>query len=592
MILARWKCSVCSYIYDEDKGEPETNTPPGTEFEDLPPDWRCPICQVGKDAFELVTEEDVHAEAETTVSDVIIDVLESWGIDCVFGMPGTSSLGLVDAIRRNARVRYVAVRHEENAAMAASAFNKFTGRMAACLTIAGPGATNLATGLYDAKEDHASVISINGQVRYQYAGPGGTQEIDQDAFFRPVCLYNNTIYDKTMTIKILTMALKHATLMKGVAQISVPNDIQKEPLDADFCISEDCLANLNILPESGEIDKAAEIINGGKRPVIVAGWGAYESADLVLSLAEKIKAPLIITWRAKGIVPHDCEWLVGIHGNVGPPAAKKMVKEADVLICLGVGFSQMTNLPMHENIVQVDIDPLRIGKYPVKAGLWGNCKLVIPELMARVEEKEDDAVLERIAEMKRRWLAKLESEADEKAVPIRPPYIMKVLSEVIPEDAIISVDVGENGWWFGRNFLMKRQKFAMSGYLGTMGFGFPGAIAAKLAYPDKQVFCITGDGGFSMAMSDFVTTVKEDLPMVVVVLNNKELGMIRVEQKMEDYPNFATDLLNPDYAKYAESCGGVGINVERPGELRNALKKGMDVNRPVIVDVDTDPKRF
>jgi pyruvate oxidase len=169
---------------------------------------------------------------------------------------------------------------------------------------------------------------------------------------------------------------------------------------------------------------------------------------------------------------------------------------------------------------------------------------------------------------------------------------MKVLSETIPEDAVISIDVGENGWWFGRNFIMKKQRFVMSGYLGAMGFGLPGAIAAKLAYPEKTVVCITGDGGFSMAMMDFVTTVKYNLPMVVVVLNNKQLAMIQVEQKMEGYPSFGTDLLNPDFAAYAKACGGIGFIVSKPGELKQAIQQGIALNKPVIVDVDTDPKRF
>jgi pyruvate oxidase len=169
---------------------------------------------------------------------------------------------------------------------------------------------------------------------------------------------------------------------------------------------------------------------------------------------------------------------------------------------------------------------------------------------------------------------------------------MKVLSDLIPPDAVISVDVGENQWWFGRNFRMKKQRFAMSGYLATMGFGLPGAIAAKIAFPDRQVFCITGDGGFSMAMADFITAVKYDLPIVVIVLNNHQLGMIQVEQMMEHYPNYATDLLNPDFARYAEVCGGLGISVHHPGELKPALATAMATNRPVIIDIETDPKRF
>lgn len=528
----------------------------------------------------------------TTVSDIIISELERWGIKFIFGVPGTSSLGLVDALRKNENVKYIVVRHEESAALAASAYNKLTGKIAACLTIAGPGATNLATGLYDAKEDRASVLSINGQVATQYLGPGGFQEIDQDAFFRPITFYNNTIYDKKMAVKILTMALKHAIIQRGVAQISVPNDIQKEPLDAKYCTKETCITNFNILPEEKEIEKAAKLINSSKKPVIIAGWGAFNASKYVLKMAKKIKAPIVTTFRAKGILPEENEWIAGILGNIGSPYARTLVNNSDLLIALGVGFSKNTNVPKDKPMIQVDIDPLKLGKNPFKVALWGNCNLVLPKLLEKLQPRNDSSVLKELKVMKKKWFEQLEREADSKSSPLRPPYIMKVLSETIPDDAIISIDVGDNGWWFGRNFIIKKQRFVMSGYLATMGFGLPGAIASKLAYPDKTVVCITGDGGFGMSMMDFITAVKYNLPIIVVVLNNKKLAMIGMEQKMENYPEYGIDLLNPDFAAYAKACGGVGIKVSKPEELEKGVKEAIKSNKPAIVDIDTDYRRF
>ena len=246
--MAQWKCTVCGYIYDESIGDPKGGILKETPFEKLPDTWTCPVCGAGKDAFVKVQTEDIHAGSVTTVSDVMVAELAAWGVNVVFGLPGTSSLGLVEAIRKNHDIRYFVVRHEENAAFAASAYNKLTGRIAACLTIAGPGATNLATGLYDAKEDHASVLSLNGQVEAQYTGPGGVQEIDQDAFFRPITVYNNTIYEKTLSLLLLTRALRYAKIDRGVAQISVPNDIQKKPLDLRFCTRESSLSGPDIVP--------------------------------------------------------------------------------------------------------------------------------------------------------------------------------------------------------------------------------------------------------------------------------------------------------------------------------------------------------
>ena len=590
--MAQWKCTVCGYIYDETLGDPRNGIPAGTPFANLPATWTCPVCGAGKEAFRKVATEDIHAGSATTVSDVMVGELAAWGVKVIFGLPGTSSLGLVEAIRKNQDIRYFVVRHEENAAFAASAYNKFTGSIAACLTIAGPGATNLATGLYDAKEDHASVLSLNGQVEAQYTGPGGVQEIDQDAFFRPITVYNNTIYEKNLAVLLLTRALRYAKIERGVAQISVPNDIQKQPLDSRLCSRESSLTGPAIEPADDGMQTAAVAINNAKKPVILAGWGAYHDGLQVLALAEKIKAPILTTFRAKGIIPEDKPWVIGILGNVGSPHARILANEADLIITLGVGFSKYTNVPMEKSFVQVDIDPLKLGKNRQTIALWGNCSLVLKKLLPLLHEQDERGIIKHLAILKKAWDLQRDAEADGSAAPLRPPFIMKVLSEVIPGEAVISLDVGENQWWFGRNFRMKQQRFAMSGYLASMGFGLPGAIAAKIAYPDRPVFCITGDGGFSMAMADFITAVKYDLPIVVVILNNHQLGMIQVEQMMEHYPNFATDLLNPDFARYAEICGGIGIHVSRPGELRPALVAAMSHKRPVIIDVETDPKRF
>src|SRR5512136_541281 len=288
--MAQWRCTVCGYIYDETIGDPKAGIPGGTSFEKFPDTWTCPVCGAGKEAFRNVPTEDIHAGSVTTVSDVLVAELVAWGVTLVFGLPGTSSLGLVDAVRKQPGMRYIMVRHEENAAFAASAYHKLTGRIAVCLTIAGPGATNLATGLYDAKEDHASVLSLNGQVETQYTGPGGIQEIDQDAFFRPITVYNNTIYEKNKAVLLLTRALKYAIIHRGVAQVSVPNDIQKQPLDLSFCSREGCISSSDILPSADRLTAAAAAINNAKNPVILAGWGAYPDGRTVLAIAEKIKA--------------------------------------------------------------------------------------------------------------------------------------------------------------------------------------------------------------------------------------------------------------------------------------------------------------
>ncbi len=531
-------------------------------------------------------------EPETTVSDVLIAELAAWGINLFFGIPGASSLPLVDAVRRNPDVRYIVVRHEETAAMAASAYNKFTGKIAACLTIAGPGATNLATGLYDAKEDHASVLSLNGQVKMQYGGPGGIQEIDQDAFFRPITVFNSTVADPMMAVKLLTRALRYAVFARGVVQLSIPNDIQAAPLKSAYCERETCLPSVSIAPTDEGVRAAVEAIDGAARPVIVAGFGALHASEAVLDLATKLQAPIVTTLRGKGILPDDNEWIAGVHGELGTPHALMLVLKSDLVIACGMSFSDHTGIPPGKRAIQIDIDPIQLGKHPLVAGVYGDCSVALPRITREVRAREDPDTRKWLTDKKREWIERIDREADPKAVPIRPPYIMKVLSDLIPEDAVISIDVGDNQWWFGRNFQMKRQRFAMSGYLGTMGFGLPGALAAKLAYPDATVVCIVGDGGFSMIMADFITAVKYDLPIIVVILNNHELAMIREEQREENYPPFGIDLTNPDFAAYAKACGAEGIRVTRPEDLPDAVREALKMNRPIVIDIETDPERF
>jgi pyruvate oxidase/acetolactate synthase-1/2/3 large subunit len=231
--------------------------------------------------------------------------------------------------------------------------------------------------------------------------------------------------------------------------------------------------------------------------------------------------------------------------------------------------------------------------YPVEVGLLGNSAVLIPKLTEKVKEKQNTAYLNEISQLKQEWMKQLQREADSSLKPLRPQYIMKVLNEKIAADAVISLDVGENCWWFGRNFQMKKtQKMVMSGYLASMGFGLPGAMAAALAYPDRQIVCIAGDGGFSMVMEDFLTALKYQMPVKVFVLNNQSLGMIQQEQKVEGYQSWQTELYNYNFADFAEHSGGTGIKVTEPDELEAAVGKALSAKKPVIVDIDTDPRRF
>ena len=584
--MRRLRCTVCNYIYDEEKE--------GTPFSDLPDDWRCPVCNARKGAFVVLTEAGRAVPREgRTVSDVLVDQMAEWGVEYVFGIPGTSSLGLVDAVRKSDRIRYVQVRHEQTAAFMASAYGKLTGHVAACLTVAGPGATNLATGLYDARLDRSPVLALTGLVKTQMIGPGSFQEIDQHSFFEPICVFNQTLVAPHQTTTLTTLAIKHALVDRGVSHLSVPNDVQKLPCDAEVVPMEGRVANRNISPSAALIRHAASVIDGAARPVIVSGFGALGQGEQLLRLASRISAPIVTTFRGKGVIDEDDALYVGSHGTIGSTAAARLVRESDLLIVVGSSFSDMTQLPAKRTI-QIDIDPMMIAKnHPVEVGLWGNSSEVLPRLADAVREKRNDEYLAEAARLKQEWMAQLEREADASRTPIRPQYIIRVLNDRLPGDAVVALDVGENGWWFGRNFWMKNtQKMVMSGYLASMGAGLPGALAAQLVYPDRNVICITGDGGFSMVMADFLTAVKYELPVRVFLFNNRQLGMIMQEQRVEGYPNWQTELHDCDFADYARDCGGMGIRVAEPGELEAAVDKALSAEKPVIVDINTDPRRF
>ncbi len=584
--MAKYRCTVCNFTYDEDKE--------GKKFEELPDDWRCPVCNSPKDLFVLLNEENEEYKKEgSTVSDILVEQMAELGLKHVFGIPGTSILGVVDAIKRNDKLKFIQVRHEQTAGLMASAYGKLTGHVAACLTVAGPGSTNLATGLYDAKLDHSPVVAITGMVQRQLIGPGSFQEIDQYSFFEPLTVFNKIIMSKDQTTTLSSLAIKHSIIDRGVSHIGIPNDVQKHYYTSEIVPFEGNFPNMATKPADYLIEKAANIIDQSKRPVIIAGFGALGQGDILLKLANKIKAPITTTFRGKGVVDEKEELCVGSHGGIGSTASTKLVQDSDLFIVVGSSFSDMTQIPKNKT-VQIDIDPMMMARrYSVEVGLVGNSSEILPAIYDLVQERDNEEYLKKIMELKDEWIKLLNEETDDLKTPLRPPYIIKILNDKIADDAVITLDVGEHCWWFGRNFWMKKsQKMVMSGNLATMGFGLPAALTAQIIYPKRQIICITGDGGFSMVMADFLTAIKYQLPVKVFIFNNQQLGMIMQEQKMEGYPNWQTELQNLDFAAYARECGGMGINVKNPKELAEAVEKALASDKPVIVDINTDPMRF
>ena len=535
-------------------------------------------------------------EPRVSLMDQVVDVLCEWGIDTVFGMVGHSNLGMADALRRaevDGRLRYIGVRHEGAGAFAASGYAKLTGRPAACFSIAGPGATNLLTGLWDAKVDRAPILALTGQVQTQVLGPGAFQEIPLSEAFSAVAEWSQTVLAAANASELAALAMKHAIVNRDVAHLILPDEVQElDGLDEPPARPRaGRIASAAILPPSDELARAVELLREAQRPSIICGNGARPFRDAVVALAEHIDAPIITTFKAKGLVADDHPLACGVLGRSGTPTASGLMARSDVQLVLGASFSNHTGIATYVKTIQVDTDRMTLGKFhPVDVPLWGDIGRTLAVLQEALEPAQHPKRRERIALAKERWSAEKARRAQttDARGRLHPALVFAALSELAPEDAVIAVDVGNNAYAFGHYFECKaRQDVLMSGYLGSIGFGFPAAIGASAATRGaRKVIAVTGDGGFGQYLSDFTTAVKEQMPILHVLLNNDELGKISREQIGALRPVWKTDLVNPDFAAYAESCGGRGFLVQTADELRPALEAALIVQgAPALVEI-------
>ena len=534
-----------------------------------------------------------------TVTDVMAETMVNWGVRHVFGMVGHSNLGLADALRRQeeaGRLTYIGIRHEGAAAFAASAYGKLTGRPAACLTIAGPGATNLLTGLWDANVDRAPVLALTGQVDTQVLGPGAFQEIDLSAAFGRVARWTQPVLETSKHAELMTLACKHAILQQGPAHLIFPDEVQTLPAAEGTAAPgpDGRLTEVEISPPQAALDRALGLIAAARRPVLIIGHGARFHRDAVIELAERLDAPVITTFKAKGQISDDHPLACGVVGRSGTPVASWMMNESDLLIVLGASFSNHTGIYQGKPIVQVDVDPLQLGKFhPVTAPVWGEIGVVIRELLSKLTQTPPDRADQR-PEVAARWeiwrAEKASRERDDRGNGVNSAAVFAALSAAVPEDGVVAVDVGNNAYSFGRYFECKRgQSVLMSGYLGSIGFGYPAAIGAWAAAPDRPIFAVTGDGGFAQYMAELLTAVKHGMKITHVLLNNGQLGKISKEQRAGDWDVWQTSLHNPDFSEYARICGAFGVRVTEASQLTDALAAATAHNGPALVEVVSDP---
>ena len=543
-------------------------------------------------------------EHARTVSDVMAETMTNWGVKWVFGMVGHSNLGLADAIRRQetaGRLGYIGVRHEGVASFACSAYGKLTGRPAACLAIAGPGATNLLTGLWDANVDRAPVLALTGQVDTQVLGPGAFQEIDLQAAYGKVAQWSQTVLHSSRHAELVNLAVKSSILNRGVSHLIFPDEVQVlEAREGSVASQPDGrITPREIAPPAESLDAAVTMIREAKRPVFIVGHGARFDMFAVAALAESLTAPILTTFKGKGLISDRHPLGCGVLGRSGTPIASWFMNESDLLVVFGASFSNHTGITPKKPTIQIDFDPMALGRFhPIDVPVWGEIG-VTAELLRQQIGKGTNTTDQR-SEVAERWsiwrAEKNRRETERRAGGIDSASIFAALTRQAPEDAIISVDVGNNTYSFGRYFECTRQSVLMSGYLGSIGFGLPGAIGAWAAtqeedqrFKGRKVISISGDGGFGQYMGDLTTAVKYGMNITHILLNNSELGKISKEQRAGEFDVWQTSLHNPNFAEFATLCGAKGTRVTDAGKLDEALAEAIGHEGMSLVEIIADP---
>ena len=568
---------------------PHTGKPPGG-YDD------------GVDTFPVEEREDgiyvaipAKKPAPRTVSDVLVETMVNWEVRHVFGMVGHSNLGFAEALRKQeaaGNVTFIGIRHEGAAAFAASAYAKLTGKPAACFTIAGPGATNLLTGLWDARVDRAPILAITGQVDTQVLGPGAFQEVDLKAAFHGVAAWSQPVLHRSKFGELMTLALKNAVLRRDVAHLILPNEVQEQEVPPCTVASGPTgrVTPTDIAPPDGAFDRALDAFTKAKRPVIVVGHGARFHMEPIRTLAERLHIPVLTTFKAKGLISDAHPLGCGVLGRSGTPIASWFMNECDLMLVFGASFSNHTGITPKKPIIQVDFDPMALGKFhAVDFPLWSDIGVVAKRFLDWTFESQATNQTDQVAE---RWVLwreeKRRREEDDRGKGLNSASIFAAMSRQVDEHAVIAIDVGNHAYSFGRYFECSRQSILMSGYLGSIGFGYPAAMGAWAAAPDRQIVAVTGDGGFGQYLTEVNTAVKYDMNITHVLLNNHELGKITKEQKADELTPWKTKLHNPNFAQYATNCGALGIRVTQKEELDEAIAMALAHEGPSMVEIISD----
>ena len=527
------------------------------------------------------------------IAEQLIDTLVKSGVERIYAVTGDSLNEVNEAVRKNDQIKWIHVRHEETGAYAAAAEVQLTGRPGCCAGSSGPGHVHLINGLYDAHRSGAPVIAIASTIPTGEFGTEYFQETNTIKLFNDCSYYNEVATTPTQFPRMLQSAIQTAVTRKGVSVIGLPGDLAKAsavtvdssvinyPAPPEVCPSEEDLAQL------------ADMLNKHTRITLFCGIGCRGAHEEVIALSEKLNAPVVYTFKGKMEVQYENPYEVGMTGLLGMPSGYYSMHEAEVLLMLGTDFPYSAFLPDDIKIAQIDIKPERLGRRAkVDIGLCGDVKLSIQSLLRMLNPKTDDSFLlkqlKRYEGVKKDLAAYTEDKGD--VNKIHPEYVMSEIDKLSSDDAVFTVDTGMTCVW-GARYLQATGKRHMLGSFnhGSMANALPQAIGAALAYPDRQVVALCGDGGLSMTLGDLETVVQYKLPIKIIVFNNRSLGMVKLEMEVDGLPDWQTNMLNPDFAQVAEAMGMTGFNVSDPEEVLTTLLNAFELDGPVLVNIMTDP---
>jgi pyruvate dehydrogenase (quinone)/pyruvate oxidase len=537
-----------------------------------------------------------------TAADVLIEGLIDWGVDVVFGLPGDGINGLMESLRTHKdQIRFVQVRHEESAAFMACGYAKFTGKLGVCLATSGPGGIHLLNGLYDAKMDGQPVLAITGLQFHDLIGTYTQQDVALDRLYMDVAACNERIMGPTHVENILDLAVRIALSYRTVSHITFPVDFQEMEVKKRQRSKRNIPHHTSraeaegaMIADPSDLDRAAEILNTGKKIAILAGRGALHATVELEQTAEMLGAPIIKALLGRDAVPDESVYTTGTIGLLGTRPSQEAMESCDTLLMVGTSFPYLEYLPKPGDAkgVQIELDPKRIGlRFPVDIGLVGDSRRVLRELLPRLKRKEDRSFLEKAQKGMEDWRKVMKERATRRDVPMKPQVIAHELGQRLANNAIVSCDSGTITTWWARHIPVKAgQMHSVSGNLASMACGLPYTLAAQIAYPNRQCVAFVGDGGFSMLMADFVTAVKYKLPIKVVIVKNGTLGQIKWEQMVFlGNPEFGVDLQPIDFAAVARACGGEGFTAENPADCGRIVEEFLNAPGPAILQAVVDP---